>query len=163
MTKYTKEFKSNIIKKMLPPNANTVAEIAQETGISYQTLYTWKRQALSSGVAAVGSDNSAHQWSDEAKLAVLIETAPMNEAELGAYCREKGIYTEQINQWREAAVSGQSKSLSAKERDDLRALKKQNKELKKELARKEKALAEAAALVVLQKKSRAIWGNAEDD
>jgi transposase len=37
------------------------------------------------------------------------------------------------------------------------------RELEKELRRKDKALAEAAALLVLQKKVQAIWGDADDD
>ena len=82
----------------------------------------------------------------------------MNATETSQYCRRKGLYPEQIQQWRAAAVSGQSKSLSQSEREELQRIKQENKALKKELARKEKALTEAAALMVLRKKANAIWG-----
>ena len=163
MPRYTAEFKKAIIEKMLPPNAQSVAEIAEETGISTPTLYNWRRDALGQGVAAVGSQNPAHTWSDEAKLAVVIETASLNIQEQSEYCRRRGLYPEDIQRWRDAAVSGQSKSLSAREREDYRAVKAELKKTKKELARKEKALAEAAALMVLRKKSEALFGALEDD
>ena len=93
----------------------------------------------------------------------MIETATLNEYEFSIYCRERGLYVEQVDQWRAAAVSGQSKNhLSQKEREEFAALKKRNRELEKELKRKEKALAEAAALLVLRKKAQAIWGGDED-
>ena len=94
MVKFTKEFKDTIISKMLPPNAKSVPELAEETGVNKNTLYSWKSQALKHGITAVGRDSPAHHWSDESKLAVIIETSPLNEAELGAYCREKGRNSE---------------------------------------------------------------------
>lgn len=163
MPSYTPEFKSSIIGKMLPPNAQSVSDIHHESGIPVQTLYAWKKKATSEGLPVLRGSAPAHLWSDQAKVAIVIEVAAMNEAELSEYCREKGLYPEQIKQWKEAAVSGQSKSLSAKEREDYRAAKKRIKALEKELARKEKALAEAAALMVLRKKAQAIFGDNEDE
>jgi transposase-like protein len=148
---------------MFPPDSKTVKEIAAETGISPQTLYSWRQQALGEGSAAVGSSDPAHKWSDEAKLAVVIETAALNVEERSEYCRGKGLYPEQIDQWRAAAVAGQSKSLSAHEREQFRESKAEVKRLKKELARKEKALAEAAALMVLRKKWEAIYTDDAED
>lgn len=163
MPRYTKEFKRAIVKKMLPPDAQSISDLSKETGISDKTLYTWRNEALGRGTAAVGSSDPAHNWSHEAKLAVVIETAALNVEETNEYCRSRGLYPEQIKQWRDAAVAGQSKSLSAREREDYRAAKAENKRLKKELKRKEKALAEAAALMVLRKKAEAIFGAPEDD
>ncbi len=163
MPRYTEDHKKAIIEKMLPPNAKTVNELSQETGISVQTLYTWRRKALGGGVAAVGSNDPAHTWSDEAKLAVVIDAAALNVEQLSEYCRSRGLYPEQVEQWRAAAVAGQTKALSAKEREEFRALKAELKKTKKELARKEKALAEAAALMVLRKKAQAAFGELEDD
>ena len=122
----------------------------------------WKNKALQSGSAAVGSSKGAHDWSDEAKLAIIIETTPLNAAETSEYCRKKGLYPEQIQQWRAAAVAGQSKALSKSEGEELQALKKRCKQLEKELNRKERALAETAALMVLRKKADAIWGDQEE-
>ena len=163
MTKYSPEFKESIITKMLPPNAQSVININAETGIPVQTLHKWKSKALKQGIPAVASTQGASQWSDEAKIAIIIETAALNSAELNEYCRSKGLYPEQIQQWRAAAVSGQSKALSKAEREELQRIKKENKALKKELARKEKALAETAALMVLRKKAHAIWEDPEGE
>ena len=104
-------------------------------------------------------------WSGENKLAVVIETASLNEEELAAYCRRKGLYVEQVGRWREAAMAGAEtlRPLSAEERRELQKERKKNRKLEKELRRKEKALAEAAALLILQKKAQAIWGDEEDD
>ena len=161
--RYSKEFKENIIKKMFPPESKSVNELSSETGVSPQTLYSWRQKALGEGTAAVGSNEPAHKWSNEAKLAVVIETAALNIEERSKYCRSKGLYPEQVDQWRAAAVSGQSKSLSAREREEFRKSKAEVKRLKKELARKEKALAEAAALMVLRKKWEAIFTDPAED
>ena len=104
-------------------------------------------------------------WSGENKLAVVIETAALNEAQLAEYCRKKGLYVEQVMRWREAAIAGAEtlRPLSAEERRELQRERQKTRKLEKELKRKEKALAEAAALLVLQKKAQAIWGDGEDD
>ena len=96
---------------------------------------------------------------------VVIETTGLNEQELAEYCRRKGLYVEQLGRWREAAISGAAneRSLSVGERREAQRDRKTIRKLEKELNRKEKALAEAAALLVLQKKARAIWGDGEDD
>jgi len=84
----------------------------------------------------------------------------MNEAELGEYCRRRGIYAEQLAVWREACARGNDWERAAS-RQIARETKDANKriqQLERELARKEKALAEAAALMILRKKAEAIWG-----
>ena len=96
---------------------------------------------------------------------MVIETAALNEEELAEYCRRKGLYAEQISRWREAAIAGSEtqRPLSVAERRELAQERKKSRKLEKELRRKEKALAEAATLLVLQKKVQAIWGESEDD
>ena len=95
----------------------------------------------------------------------MIETAALNETELAEYCRSKGLYVEQIEHWREAAVAGADteRPLSRAERREVQQDRKKIRRLEKDLRRKEKALAEAAALLVLQKKVQEIWGEGEDD
>ena len=109
--------------------------------------------------------SNPESWSGENKLAVVIETAALNEEELAEYCRRKGLYVEQISRWREAAIAGAQtlRPLSAEERRELQRERKKTRKLEKELRRKDKALAETAALLVLQKKTQAIWGDGEDD
>nr|VFK66426.1 MAG: hypothetical protein BECKTUN1418D_GA0071000_14991 [Candidatus Kentron sp. TUN] len=83
----------------------------------------------------------------------------MNEQELSEYCRENGLYVEQIERWREFAIAGtESGSLLTKgQRQEWQRDKKRLCNIEKELRRKEKALAEAAALLVLEKKAQVIW------
>ena len=110
-----------------------------------------------------GKASSPEDWSAETKLAVIVETAALSESELSQYCREKGLYPEQLKRWREGCLAGfqTSKTQDKEARKQARIDKDQIKSLKKDLRIKEKALAEAAALLILRKKLKAFWG--EDD
>ena len=165
MARYSKEMKAAIIQKMMPPNNVSVAQLKRETGITDATLYTWRKQARVQGVPVPGDGKNPNQWSAENKFAVLMETATMNTTELSEYCRKKGLYPEELQQWKADFITGSSKPaesrqvLAANQRNDKKRIQK----LEKELNRKDKALAEAAALLVLSKKANAIWGEREDD
>ena len=100
-------------------------------------------------------------WPAEAKLAAVIEIAILSEVELSQYCREKGLFPEQVKGWRQACLDGQASATqqTQSERVQAKADKKRIRELERELNRKEKALAEAAALLVLRKKLNALWGD----
>ena len=105
------------------------------------------------------------QWSSQDKFMVVLETANLTEIEFSEYCREKGIYPEQVKEWKEACINANdnAREKSTKVGKELRVERKEKEKLEKELARKEKALAEAAALLVLRKKADAIWGTDEED
>ncbi|MEX2488550.1 MAG: IS3 family transposase, partial [Pseudomonadales bacterium] len=117
------------------------------------------------GNAVPADPSNPENWSGKNKLAVVIETTALNEEELSVYCREKGLYVEQVQRWREAAESSADtgRPLSGQERREWQSERKKSRRLETDLRRKEKALAEAAALLVLQKKAREIWGDNEDD
>ncbi|WP_421654871.1 IS3 family transposase [Microbulbifer harenosus] len=155
MPRYNEGFKERAVQMMMPPSAKSVAEVSRETGVSEPTLYNWRNQFREQGVAVPADPKNPEHWSGESKFAVILETAALNEAELAEYCRQKGLYVEQIQRWREAAIAGAGNrdQLSAEERRDLQKERKKARKLEKELKRKEKALAEAAALLVLQKKA----------
>ena len=163
--KYSKERREAILKKMLPPESKSVSELAKETGICVATLYNWRRKAREEGRLLPDGDSSPQGWSSRDKFAAVLETASMNEEELAEYCRKRGIYPEQIRKWREACEKAndwdrcQNEELTKARKSDQKRI----KELDKELNRKEKALAEAAALWVLRKKAQAIWGKDEDE
>ena len=112
-----------------------------------------------------GNGKNAVVWSSADKFGVVLETARMNEAELAEYCRSKGLFVEPVADWREACQ--QANAAPAERNRELREQgksdRKEIKQLKKDLQRKEKALAEAAALTILRKKAQAIWGESEDD
>jgi len=165
MPRYSEEIKEQAVRKMMPPNSQSVAQVHRETGISEPTLYAWRNRYRAEGQVVPADPSNPENWSGESKLAVVIETAALNEQELAEYCRRKGLYPEQIARWREAAVAGNdgSNKLTAAEQRQLQAERKKSRRLEKELKRKDKALAETAALLVLQKKAQAIWGDDGDD
>lgn len=112
-----------------------------------------------------GNGKNADDWSSADKFGVVLETAPMNETELAEYCRGKGLFVEQVATWRKACAEANvpQAPLSRQEREQTTRDRKRIKELERDLLRKEKALAEAAALIILRKKAQAIWGPREDD
>jgi transposase-like protein len=159
------ERKEAILKKLLPPYSMSVKEVSEEEGISTATLYHWRQQLRRSGAAVPNSNTSSEQWSAQTKLAIVAETYSMTESELSQYCREKGLFPEQIQSWRRECMQGfkSSKEQEAEAKKQAKADKLEIKELKKDLRLKEKALAETAALLVLRKKLRAFYGEEPED
>lgn len=94
---------------------------------------------------------SPQEWSSEEKLEALLESSKLSEEELGKYLRRRGLHAAQLEEWRSLAKEGLS---PVKGQSESRRIRK----LEKEICRKDKALAETAALLVLQKKVNAIWG-----
>lgn len=163
--KYSPERKQAVLEKMLPPHNQTIPELAKQERISTATLYNWRNEARRSGRLLPDGDTSPAGWDSTDKFAAVCETAPLNEAELGEYCRKRGLYPEQIKAWRTACE--QANDWDRTHNDRLKAARKTDqhrlRELERDLRRKEKALAEAAALLVLRKKAQAIWGEPEDE
>lgn len=149
------ERKEAVLRKMMPPHNRSIKALAKEEGISEATLFNWRRQAREKGVLMPDGDNDPEGWSSWDKFSAVLETAALNEEELSEYCRKKGIYPEQIAQWRDACENAndwdreQNRRLKTEKKHDEDHIRRLSRELK----RKEKALAEAAALLVLQKKS----------
>lgn len=164
MSYYSSERKAALLKKLLPPISLSVPTLARQEGVSRWTLYTWRKQAKTGGAIVPGNKKS-DAWSAEVKFAVVMETAALSELELSAYCRSKGLYPEQVNTWRQACVAGQQADPEQRlaERTDMREARKRIKELERELRRKDKALAEMAALMVLRKKLDAYWSDDNED
>ena len=161
MATYSRELKEQIVRKMMPPTLQSVAAIHRETGISVPTLYAWKKQFRTEGHIVPAQPTTPDGWDAKTKLATVIRTALMNETERSAYCREHGLYVEQLEAWKQA-FEAMDDAGSPAHRAELAAARKQQRQLEKELHRKEKALAEAAALLTLSKKARPIWGTDED-
>jgi transposase-like protein len=163
--RYSEEFKETAIKKMMPPNPESIPKLSSEIGVSDVTLYKWRKLYRNKGVAVPRDTSKPESWSAGDKLAVVIETASFNEVELSEYCRSRGLYKEQIFRWKIEALSGYEKSSQVKKTQklDRREDKQKIKKLERELNRKEKALAETAALLVLSKKWEAVWGENEED
>jgi transposase-like protein len=165
MKTYSAERREALVRRMMPPENASVSALAREAGITEQTLYTWRRQARGQGVAVPGDGKHPDGWSSQDKFAVVLETAALNTAELAEYCRRKGLYPEQIAAWRAAcqAANANAAEQAREHRHQSKEDKQRIRQLEKELQRKEKALAEAAALLMLRKKVQAIWADKEDD
>ncbi|MEQ6389308.1 transposase [Bacillaceae bacterium S4-13-58] len=163
--RYTEEMKESILKRMMPPNNESVSQISQELGITEPTLYKWRKEARAAGNPTPGGGQVSEQWSSEDKFLVVMETYAMNQADLAEYCRKKGLYKEQIEVWRESCLNanGLETNHTKQLNQELKEEKRKAKTLEKDLRKKEKALAEAAALLLLRKKAQAIWGDQEDE
>jgi transposase len=163
--RYTEEMKESIIKRMMPPINESVGLISQELGITEPTLYKWRKEARLAGKPTPGDGQVSEKWSSEDKFLIVMETYAMNQADLAEYCRKKGLYKEQIEAWRNSCLNanGRESKQTKLLNQELKEEKKRAKTLEKDLHKKEKALAEAAALLLLRKKAQAIWGDQEDE
>ncbi len=159
---YSDAYKERMVRQLMPPINKTPSQIQKEEGIPSSTFQTWKQNARKKGllIPNANAPSSDEKWRKEDKLRMVIETYSMNEEEVNLYCRKQGIYRSDLQHWQqllEHAFDPLTNTPLQKE-SDRRILKLQN-----ELRYKEKALAEAAALLVLQKKVQAFWGDNEDE
>jgi len=162
---YSNELREAVLRRLLPPQNESVSKVAAEEGISEQTLRNWLNKAKEEGTSADDFDVPADKWSTQDKFMIVVEIARMNETDLAEYARKKGLYVDQIKSWRDACMNanGGVAKEAARLNREFKASERENRKLEKELARKEKALAETAALLVLQKKADAIWGDPEGE
>jgi hypothetical protein len=159
MSHYSEEYKEKLVAEMMSLNGRRVSEIHRDTGIPEDTLDNWKTM-YGGGEEAEEWESKPENWDGERKLQVLMETSGLNKFEISEYCEESGLYVEQIERWREFAIAGTESGmlLTKAQRQEWQRDKKKIRALEKELKRKDKALAEAAALLVLKKKPRSSEG-----
>jgi transposase-like protein len=157
-----------MIKRMAGPEAISATKLSKEVGVSQNSLSRWLREARTLGPMGrhkkqrEGGAKSPHRWSAEEKLRIVLEAARLSEEELGAFLRREGLHEAQLKEWMEsatAALSDTTKRRKAKPSPEVKRI----KELERDLRRKEKALAELAALLALKKKVEEIWGDGADD
>ena len=162
---YSKELKQSIVTKMIPPNNQPLSQIQQETGIPEGTLKKWRADVRNKGIAAPAGAQQSEQWSTRDKFLIVIGTATLSEIELAEYCRKKGLYVEQVKSWQDncmQANGGVAQELASLQRRE-KEREKELKQVRKELQRKDAALAETAAILVLRKKAEAIWGYQDEE
>ena len=169
--KYSNEFKATMVRKLATPGGPSATRLAKEVGIHQATLSRWLREAgrvnadrvvpFATHARSPMSAKRPQDWTAEEKLAAVVEASGLSDEELGAFLRRKGLHQAQLEEWRQQVLSGLGKrpARPAKSATQGRRI----KALETELRRKEKALAEAAALLVLQKKVRELWGDGDDD
>jgi transposase len=157
VARYGQAYKERIVGRLLPPESAALDVVSREVGVSMATLERWRAQALADRAGSGGGQ----RWTAAARLEAVIATAAMDEATRSAWCRERGLYAAELDAWKRDAIAGlgEPRAASAAEaRQDRRRV----KELERELQRKDKALAETAALLVLAKKLSAVFRDGED-
>jgi len=172
---YSDMFKNAMIQKMTGPGAMSASALSKQVEVPQSTLSKWLRMAgfdssygfpnnalEYSKMAKINGPKRPNDWSAEDKLKVVIEAGSLNEEQLGAFLREKGLHMTHLEQWRMQMLDGldnrSSKQRARGNKEDLKRI----RALEKELCRKDKALAETAALLVLKKKVQEIWGDEDD-
>ena len=156
MKHYPQELKDRLIVRMLAPHNESVTALAQETQVPKDTLYGWRTAAL--GQVGAPADEAVTPLSSDDKFAIVVDTSRLNAHELGEYCRTKGLFTQQVQAWRARCSAANATAPSRAEQEQTREQARAIRQLRTELQRKEQALAEAAALLLLQKKVQALWG-----
>jgi len=172
-TRHTPSFKMQAVEKALSRSAGvTLKEIVDELGIGSSTLGKWMKKARNNDLECIRAgeklssrnqkkEKRPQDWSLEERLEIVMACALLDEEKMNEYCRKQGVYAHHVKQWQLDFANGNASSEKANARQEMKNLRNENKALKKELNRKDKALAETAALLVLQKKAHAIWGNDE--
>lgn len=157
MARYGQAFKDRAIARLLPPECAALQVVAREVGIGAGTLRRWLDDAQSRPARG-------RAWTAGARLEAVITTAAMNEAGKSAWCREHGVYPAELDKWRSSATEALANPEDARASPQAtRADRKRIKELERDLLRKDRALAETAALLVLSKKVAAIFHKGEDE
>ena len=168
--KYSARFRSEAVRKLAMPGGPSATTLSEEVGVAQSTLSRWLRRAGSLGLEAesppnlVGKVMAARRpqdWSAEEKLAAVIETSALPAEALGAFLRHRGLHEVHLQEWRQrllaSLVAPGAATTKSRSREARRI-----RQLEQELARKEKALVEAAALLLLKKKVAEFWGDEAD-
>lgn len=159
---YSHAVRHSVLKKVLPPESRSIAKVSRETGVNEQTIRNWLKQSKSGILPNEKKDSSPRSLTPKEKYQLVVEAAGINDEQLGEFLRERGLHSEHLTIW-DQELRDMIDTKKDKQVNENKALKKQVKELEKELLRKEKALAEAAALLVLKKKLNTLSTDNEDD
>ncbi len=167
MAIFTQAFKVQSVEKAFSRGADqTLEKIADDLGVGYSTLQKWirlaKKNKLEKPETIMSKEKSPQDWNKTQRFEAILHCHRLNDEQVSSYCRENGIYPHHIKAWKTEFLSGDKASESLS-RQAQKKLKQENKRLQKELNRKDRALSETAALLVLSKKCQAIWGEKEVD
>lgn len=152
--RYSEAFIEQALFKVYSRGKRSVKSVAAELNVNCHTVKNWmKRKEAGSGVSPV-KEKRPQDWTPEQKLIALHQTHGLSGEALQAWCRENGLFAHHLSSWKTAFCAG-AKAVDGS--GEIRVLKDEVKQFKREIARKDHALAEAAALLILQKKFRALW------
>ncbi len=157
---FSEDFQKSVVSKYLNRGHRTTESIAQDTGVSIASIYGWTKkygnvQGMTNKPGRKPNDRKA-----EEKFQLVMKYFSLPEEERGKFLRENGLHSDHLVMWKKTMESGFNEKSKTPE---LAEEKKKNKILEREIRRKDKALAEAAALLILQKKAQLLWGTDEDE
>ena len=165
MTKSSKQYPPSIresILKQVLKEGRPIGQVALENGIPYNTAWNWVRSAGQVACEATSPEGQGKRpvdYTPAERLALLLEADKLTEEQLGEMLRQQGLFTSTLEQWRAAALGGLCERPQARNHTEEKRI----RELERELARKDRALAEVGALLVLRKKVQALWEDEEHD
>jgi len=164
MTHLPQEAREAIVSQAINRGTTTLEAIAKSNNIGQSTLERWVKN-YQNGQLLCNRDKGAAttELSYKEQFEHILATTKLDDVSLGKYCRKHGLYSHQIIKWREYFMRQKQEPNNNKQRQELKKLKDENKRLQAELRRKDKALAEASALLILKKKADLIWGVDEGD
>ncbi|HAT9067933.1 TPA: hypothetical protein JBD66_11515 [Legionella pneumophila subsp. pneumophila] len=170
VTKYSAAIKANVLSKALAPNAPGVIELSKEFNIPKATIYTWMHNMTNQKDSKKNNNSERPKdHSSASKFQAVLDTIGKTEEEQSAYCRTHGIYYNHLETWKHQMLEGlngvptKESSCSIKESKAInQKMQHEVKQLTRDLNRKDKALAELTALLILKKKADLIWGDSED-
>lgn len=157
--KFSQEFKQAVVKKLLTRGKQTVEQFCEENGLALSTVTRWQSECAN--VAEMNHKKNKSKVSSENILKIISETYSLSEEDLGLYLRKNGLHSAQIAEWRSSFLSSVNKPKIFLNKKDARDSK--IKDLEKDLFKKDKALAEVSALLILQKKVSLLWGKRTED
>lgn len=158
MKSLSKEFKEGIILKSLQPSGPSLRQLAEDHQIPVTTIYSWKREYAKKPIM-----KSKQKLSPEDKLNIIVEISTKSESEVGELLRSKGLHSSEVEEWKKDFFNSQRSPGRPRKDPELKKLQSSEKNLQRDIRRKDKALAEMSARIVLLKKSHEIWGLPEDD
>lgn len=156
--KYSAEFIEQALVKVHSRGDQTIKSVAEGLGVNFETVKRWLKVHRIVRADVAEKERLPHEWRREEQFGALLETHTFNEEQLNAWCRERGLFPHHLEQWRIAFCASDAVPAKAQSTKELN---KEIAKLKKDLHRKDRALAETAALLVLQKKFQALWADEE--
>jgi transposase-like protein len=154
--KHSEAFIEQALVKAYSRGERTIKSVAQDLNVSYHTLKYWmKNKAFTKSGTPAAREKRPQDWTAAEQLSALQETHGLSGEALQAWCRERGLFAHHLTSWK-AAFCAEVKAPATAVRE-VRTLQDEITKLKRDVVRKDRALAEAAALLILQKKFRALW------
>jgi len=163
MRHHSREMKEAMVAKLCSPGRPTYSQLAQETGIGLSTLHKWVKKFGSE--SHLKQQKRPQDWNAIDRLHAVFEAQNLDEEKFGEFLRRSGLHNHDVESWKSEVIAAAKQTQRGRPKLDpeLVTLRQEMASLKKNLRRKDKALAEASALIILKKRAEEIWGKDEDD